>query len=40
MLDHPYRFFTYEGDAHFFGEADRETAADRDAGFFRSLMRE
>jgi dipeptidyl aminopeptidase/acylaminoacyl peptidase len=38
MRDHPYRFYSYAGDAHFFDEQDRETAADRDAGFFRSLL--
>jgi dipeptidyl aminopeptidase/acylaminoacyl peptidase len=40
MRNHPYRFYSYAGDAHLFGEEDRGIAADRDARFFRSLLTE
>ena len=38
VREHPYRFHSYEGDAHLFDPADQVVAADRDAVFFRSLM--
>ncbi len=36
-IGHPHVFHSYDGDAHFFGDATRELAADRDAEFFHSF---
>ena len=38
MRDHPYHFYTYDSNDHYFDAEAREIAADRDADFFRSLM--
>ncbi len=39
-VDHPYVFHSYRGADHYFEGETRERAADRDAEFFRSLLRE
>ena len=38
-IDHPVTMYTYDGPHHYFEDSDREQAADRDALFFRSLLR-
>ena len=38
-INHPVTMYTYDGPHHYFEDSDREQAADRDAAFFRGLMR-
>jgi dienelactone hydrolase len=38
-VNHPVTLYTYGGPHHYFEDGDREQAADRDAAFFRGLMR-